>query len=370
MIAIDPKQQRVQVQNLKTAKRWWEPYDQLMIATGALPIRPDLPGADAAGIYGADTLKTAITINEILDRKRPKRAVIVGGGYIGLEMAEALILRGLTVSLVEQAAEVMNTLDPDMGELVSAALEEAGVRLYRRESLEGFDVRNNLVRAVVTDQREIPADIVILGMGVRPNSALAAQAGIPLGEKGAVRVNNRMQTHFKNIWSAGDCVESFHLVSKKPFYVALGTVANKQGRVAGINISGGTATFPGAVGTAITKICEVGVARTGLQEKEIEQLGLDHVSAKIKSKTRAGYYPEAEDITVKILAEKGSGRLLGGQIVGRGEAAKRIDVLATALHAGFNVQEMIHLDLSYAPPFSPVWDPVLIAVRQVIKKIG
>ena len=369
MLEVDPKQQRVQVQNLESGKQWWEPYDQLMFATGAVPICPDVAGAGADHIFGADNLKTAARIKDILDRKALKRAVIVGGGYIGLEMAEALVLRGLKVSLVEQADEVMNTLDADMGALVSAALEETGVTIYRRESLQGFEVHNGRVRAVVTDQREISADIVILGMGVRPNTPLAKQAGIPLGEKDAVRVNGRMQTDIENIWSAGDCVESFHLVSQKPFYIALGTVANKQGRIAGINIGGGTATFPGVVGTAISKICEVGVARTGLQEKEIEQLSLDYVSAKIKSKTRAGYYPEAEDTTVKVLAEKGSGRLLGGQIVGKGEAAKRIDVLATALHAGFNVQEMIHLDLSYAPPFSPVWDPVLIAVRQIIKKI-
>jgi NADPH-dependent 2,4-dienoyl-CoA reductase/sulfur reductase-like enzyme len=284
-------------------------------------------------------------------------------------MAEALVLRGLKVSLVEQADEVMNTLDADMGALVSAALENAGVMLYRRESLQGFEVHNGRVRAVITDQQEISADMVILGMGVRPNTSLAKQAGIALGEKGAVKVNDRMQTDIENIWSAGDCVESFHLVSKRPFYVALGTVANKQGRIAGINIGGGNATFPGVVGTAISKICEVGVARTGLQEKEIQQFGLDYVGVEIKSKTRAGYYPEAEDITVKVLAEKDSGRLLGGQIVGKGEAAKRIDVLATALHAEFTVQEMIHLDLSYAPPFSPVWDPVLMAVRQIIKKI-
>jgi NADPH-dependent 2,4-dienoyl-CoA reductase/sulfur reductase-like enzyme len=369
VLEIDSKKQRVRAQNLETAKQWWEPYDQLMMATGAVPICPDVPGADAAGIYGADTLKTAIRIKEILDRKQPRRAVVVGGGYIGLEMAEALILRGLKVCLVERADEVMNTLDPDMGALVSSALEEVGVKLYRRESLQGFDVRDNRLRSVVTDHREIPADIAILGMGVRPNTSLAKQAGIPLGEKEAIKVNSRMQTDIENIWSAGDCVESFHLVSKKPFYVALGTVANKQGRVAGINIGGGQATFPGAVGTAISKICKFGVARTGLQEKQINQVDLDHASATIQSKTRAGYYPDAEDITVKVLAEKGSGRLLGGQIVGNGDAAKRIDVLATALHAGFSVQEMIHLDLSYAPPFSPVWDPVLIAVRQIIKKI-
>jgi NADPH-dependent 2,4-dienoyl-CoA reductase/sulfur reductase-like enzyme len=369
VVEIDAKQQRVQVQNLESGKQWWEPYDQLMLATGAVPIWPDVAGANADRVFGANNLKNATRIKEIIDTKELKHAVIVGGGYIGLEMAEALVLRGMQVSLVEQADEVMNTLDSDMGALVSKALEEAGVTLYRQESLQGFDVHHERLRAVITDQREIPADIVILGMGVRPNTSLAKQADIPLGEKGAVKVNDRMQTDIENIWSAGDCVESFHLVSKKPFYVALGTVANKQGRIAGINIGGGNATFPGVVGTAITKICEVGVARTGLQENEIKQLGLDYASAKIKSKTRAGYYPEAEDISVKVLAEKESGRLLGGQIVGKGDAAKRIDVLATALHAGFAVQEMIHLDLSYAPPFSPVWDPVLIAVRQILKKI-
>jgi NADPH-dependent 2,4-dienoyl-CoA reductase/sulfur reductase-like enzyme len=173
-----------------------------------------------------------------------------------------------------------------------------------------------------------------------------------------------MQTEVEGVWAAGDCVESFHLVSRKPFFVALGTVANKQGRVAGINIGGGYATFPGVVGTAVSKICDVEVARTGLQEKEIERLGLEYVSATIESRTRAGYYPGAGRITVKVLAEKGSGRLLGGQIVGIEGAAKRIDVFAMALHAGFAVQEMINLDLSYAPPYSPVWDPVLIAARK------
>ncbi len=340
-----------------------------MYAAGAVPIRPQVPGTDADGIYGADTLKTALELKNILDGAQSRHAVIIGGGYIGLEMAEALILRGLSVCLVEQAAEVMNTLDPDMGALVSKALEEAGVTLYRRENFQGFDVRDNRVSAVITDQRRIPADIVVLGMGIRPNTFLAKQAGIPLGVKEGIKVNDRMQTKIGNIWSAGDCVESFHLVSRKPFYVALGTVANKQGRVAGINIGGGDATFPGAVGTAISKICDVSVARTGLQAKEIEQLGLDYATTVIKSKTRAAYYPNAEEITVKILAEKRSGRLLGGQIVGKGDAAKRIDVFAIALHAGFTVQEMIHLDLSYAPPFSPVWDPVLIAVRQAMKRI-
>jgi len=226
------------------------------------------------------------------------------------------------------------------------------------------------VRAVVTDKQTLPADVVILGLGVRPNSTLAREAGLPLGARGAIEVDQRLATKVEGVWAAGDCAQTFHLVSRQPFYVALGTVANKQGRIAGINIAGGEATFPGVVGTAITKFQEVEVARTGLQEKEIRELGLEYVTTRIDGQTRAHYYPGASPITVKVLAEKGSGRLLGGQIVGRGEgAAKRIDVLATALHAGFTVEEMIHLDLGYAPPFSPVWDPVLIAVRVILSRI-
>jgi NADPH-dependent 2,4-dienoyl-CoA reductase/sulfur reductase-like enzyme len=361
---IDLTSRRVRVRQLDSSRVGWEPFDQLLIATGASPFRPDVPGAEAQGIYGLGTLQSGIEVRKAIDEVAPQRAVIVGGGYIGLEMAEALVLRGLEVSLVEKMPQVMGTLDPDMGALVSDALRKIGVTLYLEESLQSFDSSRGHVQAVVTDQRTLPADLVILGLGVRPNAALAAEAEMPLGEKGGIKVNERMQTEVAGIWAAGDCVESFHLVSRKPFYIALGTVANKQGRVAGINLGGGYATFPGVVGTAVSKVCTVEVARTGLQESEIQRLGWEYVSAKIDSKTRAGYYPDAGPITVKVLAERGSGRLLGGQIVGIEGAAKRIDVLATALHAGFTVQDMINLDLSYAPPYSPVWDPVLIAARQ------
>jgi NADPH-dependent 2,4-dienoyl-CoA reductase/sulfur reductase-like enzyme len=366
---IDLDRQRVHVENLGTGETAWEPFDQLLIATGAIPFLPDVPGADANGIYGINTLESGIRVRRAVDEGNPSKAVIVGGGYIGLEMAEALLRRGLEVSLVEMLPEVMGTLDPDMGALVSQAVRNTGGQLYLEEALEAFEVQDGRIRGVVTDQRTLPADIVILGMGVRPNSALAREAGIPLGVKGGIKTNQRQQTEVEGVWSAGDCAESFHLVSRQPFYVALGTVANKQGRVAGINLGGGYATFPGVVGTAVSKICDVEVARTGLQEKEIESLGLEYVTAKIESRTRAHYYPNAGTITVKVLAEKGSGRLLGGQIVGIEGAAKRIDVLATALHAGFTVDEMVHLDLSYAPPYAPVWDPVLIAIRQIIKKV-
>lgn len=369
VLAIEPEARRVRVCNLENRQEWWEPYDQLLIATGASPYCPTLPGSAARGIYGLSTLESGIRIRRVVDEEKPRRAVIVGGGYIGLEMAEALVIRGLEVALVQRGQQVMGTLDPDMGALVSQALRDVGVTLYLEEELTGFEAEEGRVRAVQTDRQRLPADIVILGMGVRPNSDLARDAGITLGVKDSIRVNERMQTGIDGVWAAGDCVESFHLVSRRPFYVALGTVANKQGTVAGSNLAGGDATFPGVVGTAVTKVCKYEVARTGLQEKELREIGLDFVSAVIESKTRAGYYPGAGKITVKVLAEKGSGRLLGGQIVGIEGAAKRIDVLATALTAGMTVQQVVDLDLSYAPPYSPVWDPVQTAARQVLKNI-
>jgi NADPH-dependent 2,4-dienoyl-CoA reductase/sulfur reductase-like enzyme len=369
VLEIDAAERRVHVHDLKNGGSAWESYDQLLIATGAVPICPNLPGADSGDICGVNTLKTGLDIRRRLDEGGMKTGVIVGGGYIGLEMAEALVMNGLEVSLISRSPQVMATLDEDMGALVSQALRDIGVTLHLEEKLIEFETTAGQMTGIVTDKRTLAADIVILGLGVRPNTALAAAAGIPLGEKGAIRVNERMQTGVAGIWAAGDCTESFHLVSRKPFYIALGTVANRHGRVAGINLGGGYATFPGVVGTAVTKICHLEVARTGLQEKELRRLGIEWVSAVIQSRTRAGYYPGAKEITVKLLAERGSGRLLGGQIVGRGGSAKRIDTVATALHAGFTVEEMINLDLGYAPPFSPVWDPVVIAARAVAKKL-
>jgi len=366
---LDVSGRRVRVQDKQSEKSRWEAFDRLLIATGSSPILPPVSGADAKGIYGLNTLESGLKVRRAVDETSPKKAVIIGGGYIGLEMAEALILRKLEVSLVERAPQVMNTLDPDMGKLVSNALIDVGVSLYREESLEAFEVKGGRVSGVVTDKRTLPADLVILGMGVQPNSELAEQAGIPLGFKKSIKVDRRMQTDVEGIWAAGDCAQCFHLVSEQPFHIALGTVANKMGRVAGLNIGGEAAEFPGVVGTAVSKICKVEVARTGLMEKEARKLDLDYAAETIETSTRAGYYPDSGPITVKMLGERGSGRLLGAQIVGKEGAAKRIDVVATALHARMTVEKMIHLDLSYAPPYAPVWDPILIAARVLVKKL-
>ena len=360
---IDLRRGEVQAEDLKTGKAWKEPFDQLLIATGAAAIRPPIPGIEAKGVHELDTLQSGIEVRRAVDEKNPRQIVIIGGGYIGLEMAENFVHRGIGVTIVEKTPQVMNTLDPDMASLLLKPLEEAGVKLYLNESLKSLEIRGGEVRGVMTDQRSLPADFVLLGLGVRPNSAMAQEAGIPVGKTGGIKVNDRMQTESERIWAAGNCVESFHLVSRRPFYIALGTVANKQGRVAGINIAGGQATFPGVVGTAMVKVFSLEVARTGLQEKETQGLGLSYAAAKIDAHTRARYYPGTGPMTVKILAEKKTGRFLGGQIVGREGAGKRIDTLAAALHAGFTVEDLVNLDLGYSPPFSAVWDPVQIAAR-------
>ncbi len=351
--AIDLHQKRVEVAHLESGRSWWEPFDDLLISTGAHPIRPRIPGADAPGVFLLSTLESGIRVRTAVDREKPKRAVIVGGGFVGLEMVESFLLRGMTISVVERADQLMNPVDADMAALIAEELQKEGVEVYLGESLQGMEQADGRARAVITDKRRLDADLIILGLGVRPNSGLASAAGLPIGPTGAIKVNNRMQTEKKGVWAAGNCAEAFHIVSRQPHFVALGTVANKQGRVAGINIAGGAATFPGFAGTAVVKVCSLEVARTGLQEREIQQLGLPYITARIEGRTRAGYYPAAGKITVKVLAEKGSGRLLGGQIVGAEGSAKRIDVLAAALHAGFTVDEMINPGSGlYAPVFS------------------
>lgn len=371
VVEIDLDARQVTVSRLDDGSRsYLLDYDQLMIGTGAVPVRPPLPGIEAAGIFGIQTLGDGEAVRNALD-SQPKKGVVVGGGYIGMEMAEALFNRGLDVTVLEAATEPMATLDPDMGRLVSDSVVGAGISVRSNEPVEGFDVGpDGHVRAVVTGQANYEADVVVLGLGVRPNSGLAAEAGVPVGPTGGIRTD-RMQrvVGLDGVWAAGDCVETYHLVSRRPVTIALGTHANKQGRVAGINIGGGYLTFAGVVGTAVSKVCDVEIARTGLRERDCQAAGLQYVTALVRSNTRAGYYPGASPISTKIIAEKRTGRLLGAQIVGFTESAKRIDALAIALWNGMTVEELAATDLSYAPPFSPVWDPILITARKAAEAV-
>jgi NADPH-dependent 2,4-dienoyl-CoA reductase/sulfur reductase-like enzyme len=371
VVGIDLDRCVVRWRNLEDGDEGTEPFDDLVYATGSVPMCPPVPGLEAKGVYGVQVLDDGVALRAELDGGSVRKVVVVGGGYIGLEIAEACRVRGLAVTVVDRSATPVGTFDPDVGATIADAVRAEGIDLVLSDGVAAIDVGSDgRARAVVTaGGRELPADLVVLGLGVRPDVRLAREAGIPLGISGGVAVDARMRTEVDGVWAVGDCVESRHRLSGQRVVVALGTHANKQGRVAGINIGGGYATFPGVIGTAITKVCNLEAARTGLSSEEAEAAGYSFVTAWVDSTTKAGYFPGARPIRVKMIAERRSGRLLGAQIVGREEAAKRIDALAICIWNEMAVGDILSLDLSYAPPFAPVWDPVLIAARKAFEAV-
>ena len=361
VMAIDLDARRLEVRDHAHTRTIQVPFDELVLGLGARPIRPDLPGIDLPSVHGVQTLDDASSLLYAARTSECRNVVVVGGGYIGLELAEAFVLRGARVTVVEAAPHVMGTLDPDMAVPVESAMRGLGIDLRVGVPVTGF-----ADRIVQTEDGPILADLVVLGLGVVPNSELAGEAGIELGVKNAIKVDRRQRTSAAGVWAAGDCVESFHLVSRQPVHVALGTLANRQARVAGINLGGGYATFPGVLGTAVTRVCSTEVGRTGLTEKEAHAAGFEFVTAAIESTSASKYLPEAKPVQVKLLAEKRTGRVIGAQIVGGQGAAKRVDVEATAITAGFDVQQLLDVDMGYAPPMSPLWDPVAVAARKAL----
>ncbi|MFJ2739968.1 FAD-dependent oxidoreductase [Streptomyces sp. NPDC087440] len=370
-VEIDVENHRVKSRNLKTGNDVWTSYDKLVIATGARPVRPPIPGIDAPGVHGVQNLEDGQALIDTLARTEGRRAVVVGAGYIGVEMAEALINRGYEVTLINRGKQPMSTLDPDMGALVHEAMTGMGITVVSdaevTKILTGTDGRAN---GVATDDATYPADVVVLGIGVTPETTLAEAAGLPLGPSGGLVTDLSMRVRgHENIWAGGDCVEVLDLVSGRLRHIPLGTHANKHGQVIGSNVGGDYATFPGVVGTAVSKVCDLEIARTGLRERDAQAEGLQFVTVRIESTSRAGYYPGASLMTVKMTAERRTGRLLGVQIVGREGAGKRVDIAAVALTARMTVDQMTALDLGYAPPFSPVWDPVLVAARKAVAAV-
>jgi NADPH-dependent 2,4-dienoyl-CoA reductase/sulfur reductase-like enzyme len=362
---LDLDARKADVENREHGRSFQLGFDLLHVATGAVPHRPDLPGIGLGHVHGVQTLADAARLLADVADRPPRRVAVVGSGYIGLELAEAFLARGSMVTVVEAADEVMGTLDPDMGALVARAMRDMGITVRTGEPMVA--VTDD---AVHTPVGEVPADVVILGLGVSPNSALAASAGIETGRKDAIVVDRQQRTSVPGVWAAGDCCQTIHLVSGRPVHEALGTVANKQGRVAGINIAGGYATFPGVAGTAVTRVCHLEIGRTGLSEREAIDAGFSFEAVKIESTTIAGYMPEAAPITVKLLAERGTGRILGAQTLGGPGAAKRVDVIVAALTARLTVEDLLGMDLGYAPPFSSVWDPVQVAARKALVALG
>ena len=367
--AIDTKAFTVTVRDLDAGRESVERYDELLIGTGASGIAPQWPGIDAEGVLQLRTLDDAAKMERLLGAGA-RRAVLVGAGYIGLEVAEGLLERGLDVTVVEQLDAPMGTvLDADMAAGVADAMQAAGIDIRLGTAVTGFTTVDGRVTAVDTAAGPVKADLVVIGLGVRPNAELARAAGIGVGEAGGIIVDDHLRTDTAHVWAAGDCVESRHRITRRPVVIALGTHANKQGRVAGTNIAGGHAAFGGVLGTAITRFQRVEIARTGLTEREARAAGFDAIGVTTEASSRADYYPGAQPMKIKIVAERGSGRLLGAQIVGGEGAGKRIDVLATALWNDMTVAEVGGMDLSYAPPFSPVWDPVLLAAGKAASKI-
>jgi NADPH-dependent 2,4-dienoyl-CoA reductase/sulfur reductase-like enzyme len=319
------------------------------------------------GVFKVRDMDDALQLKKFIEDEKPRKAVVVGGGYIGLEMATALRQIGMDVSLVEMKEHILPNLDEEITSIIEKECRDSGVELLLGESLLEFE-GNGRVRQVQTSARRLDCELVILALGVRPNVQLAKQAGIPLGITGAIRVKMDQETDIPGIYAAGDCSETKHIVSGKPYWFPLATVANKQGRVAGENMAGGRLLFPGTVGTQAMKVFGLEVAVAGFSEKEAIALGYETASVTVRSSSNASYYPDSQAITTKMVMDVKTRKVLGVQMVGRKGVAKRIDSAAVALHAQMTVDEIAWLDLSYAPPFAPVWDALIHAGQSLRAK--
>ncbi len=365
---INTDKQLVRGNDLEKGISFEENYDYLLIATGGEAIVPPWTGVDLERVSVLKTIPDADRILDWLD-KNPEitKVTVIGGGYIGLEMAEAFHLKGKEVQIIDIADQLNASFDPDMAIHAKEELEKKGIKVSLNEEVKGFK-GDSKVRSVETDKGEYPTDLVIVAIGIKPNSHFAKDAGIELGPKGAIKVNEKMQTSIPNIYAAGDCATHYHIVKEQDDFIPLGTTANKQGRIAGTNLGGGDASFKGIVGTAVMKVLDLDMARTGLSEKEAKALNLEYETVSIRSRHHATYYPNAKRLFIKLVFDKNNRRLLGGQVVGYEGVDKRIDILAIAITQKLTIDELQDLDLSYAPPFNGVWDPVQQASRVAEKK--
>jgi NADPH-dependent 2,4-dienoyl-CoA reductase/sulfur reductase-like enzyme len=368
---IDLRRKRVHVRDCLSGASREEPFDRLVIAVGASPNRPPIPGFQASGVFTLQTLEDGIRVRDFVETRQARNAIIVGGGYIAMEMAEAFLRRGMEVTVVERTDRVLPGFEPEIADPMAETLEGKGIQLLLRETVERINTADDgRVASVELEaaKRQIPTDVVLLATGVEPDVCLATQARLRLGPTGAIHTDWKMRTSQPDVYAAGDCVESRHLVTGKPVHVPLGPTANKQGRVAGDALAGGRSTFRGIVGTAIFGAFELEVARTGLNVAEAHAAGFRPKKTVVKARTKASYVPGSGWMTLVVISDRVSRRLLGTQVMGPAGSGKRIDVFAAALHHRACVDDVSLYDLAYAPPFSPVWDPILIAANQAAKR--
>lgn len=368
-VSIDRNSHKVETLELTTGKSNTIEYDKLVIATGSTPIIPDWEGKDLSGVFTLNDLPDANAIRSYVKQLETKEIAIIGAGLIGLEMAESFIKQGFNVIMIEALDWLLpKLLDFEVAAYVQKYLDDYGVKSIYGQRVTGLDGNGSMVQKVITENTEIEAGLVLLSLGVRPNVGIAREAGLTIGVTGGISVNEYLQTSDLDIYAGGDCVENTHLITGEKSLVPMGSTANKHGRIIGTNLAGGSDTFSGILGTAIVKAFEYNVGRVGLSESEAQQHGYNIVTALIPGPEYANYYPGGEQILVKLVAEESSGKLLGCQVVGAGEAAKRIDIMATALTNGSKVDDLANLDLSYAPPYNSAMDPLHHAANLIRNK--
>ncbi|MGD8513852.1 MAG: FAD-dependent oxidoreductase [Deltaproteobacteria bacterium] len=361
VLRIDRQAQKVVVKNLATGDVAAEAYDRLILSTGATAILPPIPGVDLPFVFTLKTLEDTDRIHAFVKNKQPENAVVVGGGLIGIEAVENLEGEKTKVSVVEFMPQILSFLDREMAELVQQHLRHKGVDIYVSEKVTSLEEREGRGWIRTNAGRELPADLVIMSVGIRPNTKLAKDAGLRIGPSGGIAVNEFMGTDDPNIFAAGDCVESLNLVTGKPVLIPMGSAANKEGRAAGANAMGRSIAVKGFTGTVIVKVFDLAVAKTGLSEAEAVNEGLSPLVTYVLAGDHAGYYPDAKEVQIKTIADRSTRRLLGAQVIGEKGVDKRIDVMATAIYNRMALDDLLQLDLAYAPPFSAARDPVIIA---------
>ena len=359
--AIHPNQKTISVRNLETGEEFEESYDKLLLSPGAKPTQPRLPGVGIKKVFTLRTVEDTFHIKEYINKNQPKSAVLAGGGFIGLELAENLKELGMDVTIVQRPKQLMNPFDADMASFIHSEMRKHGVKLAMGYTVEGFEDKDGGIDILLKDEMPLHADMVVLAIGVTPDTHLAKEAGLELGIKGSIVVNDRMETSVPDIYAAGDAVQVKHYVTGQEALISLAGPANKQGRIIADNICGGDSRYPGSQGSSVIKVFDMTAATTGMNETNARKAGLDVDTVILSPMSHAGYYPGGKVMTMKVVFEKETYRLLGAQIVGYEGVDKRIDVLATAIHAGMKATELKDLDLAYAPPYSSAKDPVNMA---------
>jgi len=367
---IDLQNSVVSGRRVGSGETFTDHFDRLVIATGAYAIRPKIEGIDLRNVFYLRSIFDADAILEHIKLKDIQNVVIAGGGYIGLEMAESLVHLGKNVTIVELAPQILTLFDEDFAGILQQYLEKKGVNVFTSEGIRALKGKDGKVTHVQTAARRLDADAVLMSLGIRPQVELAKQAGLRIGETGAIWVNEKMETSAEGVYAAGDCAETTHLITGKKVWIPLGSTANKQGRVVGVNVCGGNATFPGVMGTTIFKTFDFNVAKTGLNMREAEKEGFHPVQAIVRGYGRAHYYPGGKESALKVIADKETGRILGGEAIGEGPSDKFIDTMAMALHGKMTARQLASVDLAYAPPFSPVLSPIIVAANVLMNKLG